>query len=176
MDMADRHREALQELTRMGLELARDLHEAALSAATLEDKDRAAAAFHRISRSVRQSMALESRFEREAQRKAIEAERAASAARVTTLVHRQAEAVSAIERLVWTEYEGAEPESLFTEIGERLEHDDYQQALLTQPTDLIVRRLAEEFGIPVPPLRGRWPEGPEGVEAHELPNQTHPPP
>src|SRR5690349_14267659 len=73
-DMAERHGRGLAELAELGLSLARHLHECALAAETPEQAAAAAAAFHRISRSVRQTMALEAKLERDRLRADREAE------------------------------------------------------------------------------------------------------
>src|SRR5688500_13108755 len=65
--MTERHRQALTELAELGLSLARKIH---AQAETVEDVEQAAElslAFHRVSRSVRQTVALEAKLERDAQ-------------------------------------------------------------------------------------------------------------
>ncbi|MCR5879149.1 hypothetical protein [Phenylobacterium sp. J367] len=55
----DRHTVTLRALAGMSLELCRDLQQRALNAESPEDAVRLATAFHRVSRGLRQTLALE---------------------------------------------------------------------------------------------------------------------
>src|SRR3569833_1678343 len=111
-NMKARHEAGFVVLADLGLSQARDLHARALAA----DDDKAACdlglAFHRISRSVRQTYALESRLERE--RRLSEREDRQDIARETLArVQRKRAAVrKAVSGLIWTEAEGDEAEQL----------------------------------------------------------------
>jgi len=64
-DMADRHARVLARLTELGLALAEQTFEDAQGAETRAERIEAVKAFHTISRSVRQSVALEARLARQ---------------------------------------------------------------------------------------------------------------
>lgn len=64
-DMADRHARVLTRLTEMGLALAERTFEDAQAAETPAERIEAVKAFHTVSRSVRQSVALEARLARQ---------------------------------------------------------------------------------------------------------------
>ena len=67
-DTIERHELILDELARFGVELARDLSKRAMEAEDPDQAARLALAFAQVSRSVRQSLALESRLNRDAAR------------------------------------------------------------------------------------------------------------
>jgi hypothetical protein len=62
--MSTRHGAVLARLTELGLALAERVQAEAMAATGAEDLDRMSQAFHRVSRSVRMSMALEARLAR----------------------------------------------------------------------------------------------------------------
>jgi ABC-type enterochelin transport system substrate-binding protein len=66
-DAARRERQdaVLAELSELGPTLARELHARALAAETPQDAEKLALAFQRVSRGVRQTFALELKFERD---------------------------------------------------------------------------------------------------------------
>jgi hypothetical protein len=109
-EMQERHGAMLAELAELGLSLARDLHAAALAAETPAERQGLATAFHRISRSVRQTMALEAKLERDARRaeredpqfarKAAEQRREAEA-RENAIRHRRDTLWDILEPLIW---------------------------------------------------------------------------
>ena len=72
-EMQARHGEILAEVADLCLTLGRRLHERAMAAQTDEAAQAAALAFHRVTRSLRQTLALEARLEREDRREAVEA-------------------------------------------------------------------------------------------------------
>ncbi|TAJ72556.1 MAG: hypothetical protein EPO51_02160, partial [Phenylobacterium sp.] len=74
-DMAERHARVLARLTELGLALAERTFEEAEAAETPEQRVALVKAFHTISRSVRQTVALEARLARQQALDAREAER-----------------------------------------------------------------------------------------------------
>ncbi len=141
-----RHGLILAELASLGLTLARDLHERALAAESAEEAARLATAFHRISRGVRQSLALEAKLSREQEAHALqhaplkEKERQARVSRRHTQVYR------AVERLIWDEEEDEEiAEQRAEDLRELLDlealDDDFLAEPLAQQIDRIRARL-----------------------------------
>lgn len=101
----DRHTAMLRELAAMSLTLARDLQQRALQAETPDEAARLAAAFHRVSRGLRQTLALELkviRYRDEAQREAGEV---AAAARPEAVAQRREAVRRTTSRAIWTERE-----------------------------------------------------------------------
>jgi hypothetical protein len=174
--MAERHARVLAELSELGLGLARAAASDAASAETPEDRGRAALVFHRVSRSIRQSLALEAKLAREAQSEArVEAVRAANAER-DRVRHREGQIRDGVEALIWREIEGmdAEEEEAFDEdieaaTGAEASSDtfftdnlaDQVGRVLTRlgfraSDDGVVRRIPDDQRGP-PPALGRAP-------------------
>src|SRR5690606_37670309 len=72
--MTERHARILGRLAEIGMALVEDLASAALAAEAPAEKATLASACHKLSRSVRQSLALEARFTRDAERARHEAQ------------------------------------------------------------------------------------------------------
>jgi hypothetical protein len=116
----DRHGRILAELAGMSLELARDLQARALAAETSEEAARLSTAFHRISRGLRQTLALElkvARFRQDLARAAADDEARAAQARADAappdpqafggvLWKRRNDVAFEVEKLIYSEAEG----------------------------------------------------------------------
>jgi len=98
-DVIERADLYLDELAKLGLTLARDLHERACAAEDPEVCARLALAFHTVSRGVRQSLALQQRLARDRLRAEAEQREDRKAAKET----RKAQVRAAVVRLAWTE-------------------------------------------------------------------------
>jgi hypothetical protein len=133
-EMAARHASLLRELAELGMALAREVQADALAAKEPELRSRLTADFHRLARTVRQSMALEARLVREHIRLEREAcEIAEQAGKVRR--KRKRDAVRAhVEALVWTEVERGEAEK-----------DDYHGFMRALDTALGLAVLDETF-------------------------------
>ena len=165
-NMAERQGRILAELSELGLGLARDLQARALAA---EDPKAAAdlgLAFHRISRSVRQSLALEARLQRERGRDERELAREA-ASRPTdpaAWLERPVRDLAAIERRkaqvraqvlprIEEEVEDEEHADYLTDLlDERLEAAGRVEGFLRYCVQHQVRLLCADFGL-TPPER-----------------------
>lgn len=105
----DRHTAMLRELAAMSLTLARDLQQRALQAETPDEAARLAAAFHRVSRGLRQTLALELKVLRDRDDQAREADAAAQAAaeaaRPQALARRREEVRRLTSQAIWTEHD-----------------------------------------------------------------------
>ena len=199
--MTDRDAAILSELAELGLTLARDLHTRALAADTPEQAADLAQAFHAVGRSVRQTLALEARLHRDHQRAdredRLDAQRQANSRNLI----RKAQLRSAVEGVIWTEYEGTEAENLLDDLDHHLDEAILYDDFTSDPVETHIQRICSQLDLkteganplspsatappngkqlaaqdPPPgrsPIRGRWPEGPEGVAAHSaLPNPT----
>lgn len=147
-DMAERHGRVLAELSELGLGLARDLQQRALAADSPEAAADLAAAFHRISRSVRQTLALEARLERERRRRAQEDAIELERQRPQRAERRAAEVRTAVERLIWTEAESEErAEELLADLDDYLGCEIVSDTFLDDPLEAYVARVCQELGI-----------------------------
>ena len=144
-DMAERHGRMLAELAEIGLSAARVLHERLLAAEDAQASADLGLALHRMSRSVRQTLALEAKLARDAQRADREAcERAVS--------HRKARVKAAVEPLIWTE--AGDDETADTRLDA---FDAFLDALsldddfLDTPIEAQIARICAAMDIPAPP-------------------------
>ncbi len=152
-DMADRHARVLARLTEMGLALAEQEFADAQAAETPAARIEAVKAFHMISRSVRQCVALEARLARQQAQDAREIERAKAAAppkkpsgvQVTRRIRDVREAVT---RVIWHEtedeiYAAWLEEQLGLELAGAIQHDSF----CAEPLDDHIVRLCLEMGL-----------------------------
>ncbi len=132
----------LAELADLSLTLARDLHARALAA----DDDAKACdlslAFHRLARSTRQTLALQSRLDRETRQ---------DVARETLrrVQSKRSQIRSAVSPLIWTEYEGDEAEALFEDLEALIADECADEAeFLAAPLETCIARVREALGLP----------------------------
>ncbi|MDB5419796.1 MAG: hypothetical protein JWP50_3215, partial [Phenylobacterium sp.] len=123
-EMTERHGRILAELAELGLGSARDLQQRQLAAETPKDAAVLASALHRISRSVRQCLALEARLERDARRQEIEDRDDVRAETERRVGKRRDRIKAAVERLVWTEYEDSEANVLVDDLDMLLDQEE----------------------------------------------------
>jgi len=157
---AEKTQRVLGELTELGLTLARDLHARALAAESAEEAQALGLAFHRISRSVRQSLALEARMQRDAklaEREAWIAERQAEdrarQAHGARLRDHKGRVHVAMQRLIWTEAEGDEDEveALEEDLSARLDEAALDEAFLEIPVEVLAARFTAEMNLAAGP-------------------------
>jgi hypothetical protein len=132
----------------IGISLARDLHACALAEPDPKATAETALAFHRVSRSVRQSMALEAKLKRDLARQDQKARAEAVQAAETRVRTRKAQVRAAVERLIWTEAEGdEEAERLIDELGEHLDEAALHQGFADDPVEIHIARLRADLGL-----------------------------
>jgi hypothetical protein len=189
-DIAADQDEGLRQLFQAGLELALQVQANAM-AAEPADQARLSLTFHRLSRGVRQTAALRMKLAREAERSGREIAADVIQLDQRRLEKRKAHVKAAVECLIWTEAEDDDSlEALKEDLADLLDIETQDAPTFeAEPLDAQIERLARVIGVPSPlagegvgqsptdegspgdrrsdpPLRGRWPEGPEGVEAH----------
>jgi hypothetical protein len=165
VEMAERHGRMLGRLSELGMSLAEGVH--AQAAIAMEAADPKAVAdlsltFHRISRSVRQSIALEARLVRDLARAEREAAAEAEHKRTAILrdpvamVRRKAAVQEAIEKIIWTEREGEAAEELLDRLETRLAPGSVDDDICLEPLETHIARLCADLGLPppFPPLHG----------------------
>ncbi|THD75128.1 MAG: hypothetical protein E7812_17820 [Phenylobacterium sp.] len=142
----------LGELAELGLVLARDLQQAALTAKELDEKVRLADAFHRVGRGVRQSLALHARLERDAQRTEREDDAGRPSPVEAKRVQRKAQLKSVVERLIWTEREKLDesPTTLRLRLAQMLAAEAETEDFLDLDAEAQVANLCRILGL-IPP-------------------------
>jgi hypothetical protein len=143
----ERQDRILAELSELGLTLARGLHGRALAAGTAEDAQALSLAFHRISRSVRQSIALETKLDRERRQQDHDDRREAARRNEASAMRRKAQVRLAVERVIWTEAEGLEAERLFDELDDMLEEGALSDGFLDGPVETLIARIQHDLGL-----------------------------
>jgi hypothetical protein len=142
-EMAERQGRVLAELAELGLDLARDLKARALAAGRREDAEGLALAFHRVSRSVRLTLALESRLVRERQ----EAAKVRRAEVARAVQARKAQVQATLARQVYGERESDEAERLLDELDERLEEAVLYETFAEGPVEACIARIRADLGL-----------------------------
>ena len=159
-DMQERHARLLGRLAELGMALAEDLHARALSADTPQEAETLASGFHKLSRSVRQSLALEARLRRDAERVRREEEAKTEAAAEKPAIRRRAEAKARLDRLIWTEAEYDDTARFWDEGARRL-LADAEFTAPDRPVEALVEELAQI-------LRARPPRAEAGEEPERV--------
>jgi len=153
--------EALAQLLELGMEAAREAHARLMASEDPKALADCALAFNRVSRSVRQTIALQAkvaRARRQRDRDEVGEGRRAEAARIS---HRKAQVTATVERLIWTEAEGAEAERLETHLDDLLAEDALYDGFLDQPVEVYIARLRRDLGLaPDPAETPAEPEQP----------------
>ena len=150
VEMTERHARALAELAELCLASARDL--AAKQLATEDPGETAvlAGALHKVGRSSRQCLALEAKLVRDAQRALREDRDDAAKQRTVQTQVRRAKVKSALNQLVWNEYEGDEAEAWEMAVGESLDDEELVDSFTTEPLDAQVERIRKSIGLGKP--------------------------
>lgn len=176
-DMAERHARTLARLTELGLALAEQAFADADAAETPAQRNDAVKAFHTLSRSVRQSVALEARLARQQALDAREAQRTQAGEPPrrpgAVEISRRASAVrTAVTRVIWHEAEDDDSatwleDALNEDLGGACLRDDF----CAETLDDHIVRLCQALGLPETAAR-RWrdlpePEAPD-PEDHDL--------
>ena len=164
IDMTDRHARHLAELTELGMALARKLQKAAMEAKDPDQAAGLAGAFHRISRSVRQSMALEAKLERDAARAGREDSDAAARDARARINERKDQLRARIGRLIWTEADRFEK---LSSLGSHLVDLEHVCDILDEPIEAQIARISRALKLKSapPPAHPRESGDPSGISA-----------
>ncbi len=146
-----RDREILETLTELALEVATALKAQIVTeaaAGSAENADRLSLAFTRVARSIRQTLAFKAKLAEMAaksaeKRHAKEREQAIETSRLRVKKHQVARDVALMVEAT------SEPESLLTDLHERLMDPDIEDELLTIRVGDVIIGLCDELGIPV---------------------------
>ncbi len=147
-DIAREQEEGLALLFQRGLELALRMQEDAMAAETADERARLGAAFHRISRGVRQTAALRTRLAADARRAEREGEADVIRLDERRIARRKAQVKATVERLIWTEAESEDDaEALLGDLETRLGEDELYGRLAEGEVETHIARLREELGL-----------------------------
>jgi hypothetical protein len=142
-----RHGKILAELAQLGLSLAKDLHARALDAESAEEAARLATAFHRISRGVRQTLALEAKLMRDEQAYLRDFPRQPDPRRQERVALRRRQIHQEVERAIWNEYDDAETfHGMKGDLHDVLERESHLATFLDEPLAYQLDRLKALFG------------------------------
>jgi hypothetical protein len=157
-ERAARHGRILTELAEIGIDLARALRRQVLEASAGRSHDNdPGLAFARVSRAVRQTLALEARLEDEDRARTLqaEAERAArrddearvrATAQLRDLIHKD-EVEEIVARAIEAEGPECDVEALLADLHERLEDEDDSTAFADHPIGEQVSRICRDLGL-----------------------------
>jgi hypothetical protein len=141
-EIAERQGRVLAELAELGLGIARRL--AAQAEVAESDAEALALAFHRVSRSVRLTLALEVRLQRERLQGVREARKETARAAQT----RKQQVRWALGRAMPAETEADETERLWDALEERLEEAALYEDFLEGPVEACIARIRAGLGLP----------------------------
>ena len=147
-EKAERYELMLAELCELGLGLAREVQGQALTAKDAGETAELTLAFHRVARSVRQTIALDAKLDRAQERAAREARAETAKADSARRHARKARVRLAVEREVWSEYEGDEAEGLVDELGDLLDVEALDEDFAEGPIEAQIARIRDQLGLP----------------------------
>ena len=127
----------LGELADVAMDLARDMAGRAMAAESLEEAERMSLAFDRMARSVRLTLSLEARLERELKSEA----RAAQAEALDAIQVRRKQVRARLVHVIRAEAPRAERERLEYELDARLAEETLYTAFLDGEVETVIARL-----------------------------------
>jgi hypothetical protein len=146
-NMAERHGHMLGELSELVLELARDLQARALAAETPADAAELSLAFHRVARSLRQTLALEAKLERDRHRARREDHAEAAREDIARRQRLKTQVRLSVERAIWTEAEGDEAERLADDLDDLLDAYALADDFTVTPVEAHIARIRHDLGL-----------------------------
>ena len=158
----ERQDRILAEILELALDLARSTQARALVAEDASDVADLGLTFQRATRSVRQTLALEAKFERDRKSAERADEDVAKRVKAVHVARRRAQVKLAVERCVWAEADGSEAENLVADLDDILELDALSGAFAGDDAiEAHVARVCAELGVDTPEtLAARRAEAP----------------
>jgi hypothetical protein len=149
-DIAERHAQVLAELAELGLGVARRLAELSLAAETPKEAADLGVAFHRVSRSVRQTLALDAKLARDHLHLGAQVREEAQADRRVRSERRKGQVWKTLEAEVWREYERDDVEEVLEDLDARLSADLTAEDFDAEPVEAHIARLRADIGLGAP--------------------------
>ena len=161
---------ALAELLELGMAAAREVQARLLAAEDAKAVCDLSLAFNRVSRAVRQTVALQAKVGRERRREGRDAAAEIKRADEARASRRQLQLRSAVERRIWTEAEDDEAERLIDELDDLISEEALYEGFGQEPLAAHIARICNDLGLPVPPpLREVAPKAAAGAFAADSP-------
>ena len=139
-NMRERHGRVLAELAEVGMHMVRRLSAAMSQTDDIQIQAQIGLAFHRVSRAVRQTMALEFRLAQAAHREAV-ALQSPSPTRASAPAPPRPPA----ERVGWNEYERADSDEPLDALDELLEAEDLDAEAVHEAVETTMARLRRDL-------------------------------
>lgn len=147
-DMTERHRRMLAEFAELCLGSARDLHARQMAAEDGAEAAALAGALHKVGRSLRQSMALEAKLQRDQDTAGRAAVAGVGRAEEDRRERRRAQVEAVVERLIWTEAETPDiAKSLVSNLSDLLDAESLADEFGHEPHGTHVARLLDTLGV-----------------------------
>lgn len=157
-EMAERHGRTLARLSELGLALAERVQAQALATEDAKSTADLGLAFHRIARTVRQSIALEARLVRDAARAERELQQDAVARQELLreilprdprrIARRKEEVREAVQQVIWDELEDEDERHYFTDLLEqRLEMGARDPGFCVESLEAHIDRMLADFSL-----------------------------
>jgi len=147
----ERQDRILAEILELALDLARSSQARALAADDAAEAAHHGLTFQRATRSVRQTLALEAKFERDRKTAERADDDVAKRAKAIHVARRRAQVKLAVERCVWAEADGSEAENLVADLDDILELDALSGVFAgDDDIEAHVARVCAELGVDTP--------------------------
>jgi hypothetical protein len=158
-EMEERHSRILAELSELCLSAARHLHTDLLAAKDADIAGRLGVAFHGVARSVRQTLALEARLERDCRRQDREDRERAHQEEEVRVATRKAHVRRVVRRVIWDEAEDDEVQRLVADLEDRLDEEALSDSFTDEAVEAHVARVRKALGLsqPAPPREDAEP-------------------
>ncbi|MDP3175075.1 MAG: hypothetical protein Q8M88_11645 [Phenylobacterium sp.] len=140
--MRERHGRVLAELAEVGMAMVRRLSEAMLRTQDVRTEAQIGLAFHRVSRAVRQTLALEFRLAEAARREALAP---SPTPRPTATPPAPYQPRISPERVGWNEYERPDSDEALDALDELLEAEDLDVDAVHEAVDASMARLRQDI-------------------------------
>ena len=164
---------ALAELLELGMAAAREVQARLLAAEDAKAVCDLSLAFNRVSRAVRQTIALQAKVGRERRREGRDQAAEIKRADEGRASRRQLQLRTAVERRIWTEAEDDEAERLIDELDDLVSEEALYEGFGQEPVAAHIARICTDLGLPVPsPLGEVAPTATEGACAADSPLQV----
>ncbi|MDB5436449.1 MAG: hypothetical protein JWR47_2706 [Phenylobacterium sp.] len=157
---------ALAELLELGMAAAREVQARLLAAEDAKAVCDLSLAFNRVSRAVRQTVALQAKVGRERRREGRDEAAEGKRADEAHASRRQLQVRTAVERRIWAEAEDDEAERLIDELDDLVSEEALYEGFGQEPVAAHIARICGDLGLRVPPPLGKVaPKATEGASA-----------
>lgn len=146
-DMRERHGRVLAELAETGMVMVRRLSDAMLRTHDVQTQAQIGLAYHRVSRAVRQTLALEFRLSQDARRDVASARPAPAPGSKPAAPPR-----APTERTGWTEYERNDSDEALDDLDALLDADDVDLDAAQEAVEACIANIRRDLDVDPSPL------------------------